>query len=631
MINIDEITNNNYNYSRIKLINPFNSRYALIGFDVPFYLKFPFNCKKYYNIMCLKMTTTKYIKFLEKIYKNENLCSSCKSKSKSWCGYCHEFFCVSCFGNHLQKCELNPKMVHRKFEGDYYKQINKINSIDDIPKNWNVCLCNKNEALFCCKHGLRCKNCLNCGCNDDYEAEQFRFYNLDVIFLKKGSEGFDIIKSIENDVKLFNENVTKIFLEYKEEIEKIKNESRKKRIIKHFMDLRKDFISYQKLKLIVINVLRKEPNINLLQMFYHFVNYKLTFNKFIYSKDLSLDENLSKLSNFFATQKPIIFSQKEEEKIYLIDKYLQLYKKESKNEGELNEKESLTHDTLPEAFFKYESTNINEVINYLNSTNIFTFYDKKADNLTKVYYIQLYENIIYKKSDIFQIEQYNDGDGILNRIYTLGFPKQKLSNNKWIFKMKTKEDYYICLLQFNEFKNIFELQIAEKAYSFEMLELINNKFIIYEKKDKNITKYKYPEDYRGRINVVDINTLYMEKTIIIPFDKYIIEKLFYLKKYKNFVFVSLSIPLLDLLILNYELNQINTIIEFINPIYPYLDLYYFRPYIYDIEELKDNKILLIGNQHFESDYPPNISLKYYFKLILNLDNFVIEMAENYET
>ena len=137
-------------------------------------------------------------------------------------------------------------------------------------------------------------------------------------------------------------------------------------------------------------------------------------------------------------------------------------------------------------------------------------------------------------------------------------------------------------------------------------------------------------NYRSRINVIDINSFHMEKNISIPFDKYIIEKLFYLKKYKNFVFVSLSIPLLDLLILNYKLNQINTIIELINPIYPNLSFYYFRPYIYDIEELKNNRILLIGKQHFESDYPPSICLKYDFKLILNLDNFNIEMAENYK-
>ena len=200
-----------------------------------------------------------------------------------------------------------------------------------------------------------------------------------------------------------------------------------------------------------------------------------------------------------------------------------------------------------------------------------------------------------------------------------------------IFKIKTKEDYYICLLQYIEYKNIYELQSVEKVYSFEILELIDNKFIIYEKKEESFYQFIYNEDYRGKINVIDINSFSIEKNIVIPFDKYIIEKLYYLKKYKNFVFVSLSIPLLDLLILNYELNQVNTVIELINPIYPYVSFYYFRPYIYEIKDLKDNKILLIGKQHFESDYPPNIRLKYDFKLILNLDNFKIEMAENYQT
>ena len=241
--------------------------------------------------------------------------------------------------------------------------------------------------------------------------------------------------------------------------------------MKHFTDIRKEFISYQKLKLIVINVLRKEQNINLLEIFYHFINYKLKFNKFIYSKELSLDKNLSKLSNFLATQKPIIFSQKEEkEKINLIDKYLELEKKESKNEEDLSEKYSIKVDNLPDAFFKYESDNINEILNYLNSTNIFHFYDIKDGNLTKVYTIQFCKNMLSQKNNIFQIEHNNDGNGFQNRIYILCFPKHKLSNNKWIFKMKTKEDYYICLLQYNEFKNNFELQLAKKVYSFEILE-----------------------------------------------------------------------------------------------------------------------------------------------------------------
>ena len=346
MINIEDIININYNYDNMNLINPFNSDYTFITFDNPFYLKFYLNCQDDFHIISIKMTISKYIEFLEKITnKNGNLCGLCKCITKSWCGYCQEFFCASCFEIHLKKCGINTKMISQKFEinneklikefydNGYDKQINKLNSIDNIPKNWKTCFCKKNEAIYCCEHGLRCKNCLKCGCSNDFEAENFRFFHLDVLFLKKESEGFDVIKSIENEVKLFNENVAQIYLEYKEEIEKIKNESRKKRIMKHFTDIRKEFISYQKLKLIVINVLRKEQNINLLEIFNHFINYKLKFNKFIYSKELSLDKNLSKLSNFLATQKPIIFSQKEEkENINLIDKYLELEKKESKNE-----------------------------------------------------------------------------------------------------------------------------------------------------------------------------------------------------------------------------------------------------------------------------------------------------------
>lgn len=250
MINIDEIININYDYDNMNLINPFNSEYTFITLVNPFYLQFSLNCDNYFNIIYIKMSVSKYIEFLEKINnKNGNLCGLCKCISKSWCGYCQEFFCDSCFEIHLKKCNLNTKMISQKYEIDnekliknfienaYDKQIKKINSIDDIPKNWEICFCKKNKVIYCCEHGLRCKNCFKCGCNNDFEAENFRFFYLDVLLLKKESEGFDVIKSIENEVKLFNENVAKIFLEYKEEIEKIENESRKKRIIKHFTDI----------------------------------------------------------------------------------------------------------------------------------------------------------------------------------------------------------------------------------------------------------------------------------------------------------------------------------------------------------------------------------------------------------
>ena len=56
-------------------------------------------------------------------------------------------------------------------------------------------------------------------------------------------------KYIENDIKNFNENIAHLFLKNKDKIE---NEDRKKRFIKHFIDLRNNFIAYQKLKIIII-------------------------------------------------------------------------------------------------------------------------------------------------------------------------------------------------------------------------------------------------------------------------------------------------------------------------------------------------------------------------------------------
>ena len=124
MINIDDIININYNYDNMNLINPFNSEYTFITLENPFYLKFSLNCDNYFNIIYIKMPISKYIEFLEKINnKNGNLCELCKCISKSWCGYCQEFFCDSCFEIHFKKCNLNTKMISQKYEIDNEKLI----------------------------------------------------------------------------------------------------------------------------------------------------------------------------------------------------------------------------------------------------------------------------------------------------------------------------------------------------------------------------------------------------------------------------------------------------------------------------------------------------------------------------
>ena len=52
------------------------------------------------------------------------------------------------------------------------------------------------------------------------------------------------------------------------------------------MDLRNNFIAYQKLKIIVINIMRKNQNMNLLKLYEHYQIYKLGFKKFVFRKDL---------------------------------------------------------------------------------------------------------------------------------------------------------------------------------------------------------------------------------------------------------------------------------------------------------------------------------------------------------
>ena len=58
------------------------------------------------------------------------------------------------------------------------------------------------------------------------------------------------------------------------------------------------------------------------------------------------------------------------------------------------------------------------------------------------------------------------------------------------------------------------------------------------------------------------------------------------------------------------------------------NFYEIVPYIYDIKELKNNKLLFYGKQRYERDYPPSFSYKYKFKIIYNYNNFDIELAEN---
>jgi hypothetical protein len=105
-------------------------------------------------------------------------------------------------------------------------------------------------------------------------------------------------------------------------------------------------------------------------------------------------------------------------------------------------------------------------------------------------------------------------------------------------------------------------------------------------------------------------------------------KFFILKNLENILLIPCIEPYLNLIMFDYELNQVNTIIELIKPIMPRDNFYEIVPYIYDIKELKNNKLLFYGKQRYERDYPPSFSYKYKFKIIYNYNNFDIELAEN---
>ena len=59
-----------------------------------------------------------------------------------------------------------------------------------------------------------------------------------------------------------------------------------------------------------------------------------------------------------------------------------------------------------------------------------------------------------------------------------------------------------------------------------------------------------------------------ENYIVKTFKNRYIENIFKLNNYKNIILIFLAKPLLNLLIYDYKLNQIETIVDLINPIIP---------------------------------------------------------------
>ena len=65
----------------------------------------------------------------------------------------------------------------------------------------------------------------------------------------------------------------------------------------------------------------------------------------------------------------------------------------------------------------------------------------------------------------------------------------------------------------------------------------------------------------------------------------------------------------------------------INPIIPFKEFLYYSPYIYEIKEINNNKIMFYGSQKKSEYYKSKIN-KYDFKIIFNYERLNIEYAEN---
>ena len=410
MISLEEILTN---IKDLKIINPFTFKYISLKFTDLYTLEiYSELTAPYYKDINLYMSTYKYTQFLEKLFKKnseENLCenNSCNSPAYFCCSSCHKFFCDSCAKLHsIEYCELNISKTHQKNMELYEKYKKNMLSLNDVQKNWKICECKKGGGLVTtyCEHGLRCENCFCISCDNDYAPENYRFVNLDMILFKFEVENLDYNKIIDvakNEIENFNNKIVKLFLENKDLIE---NESRKKRFEKHFLYLRRHFIAYQKIKFITYNSLKKDFNLHLRKLFLLFKYYKLEFKTFENDGNLSQDKNISKLSNFFAKQKPIFFIEKKEEKND--SEKLSEEKKSDRCDNEINEKNNNNRnnnknengeedDEIKSSYFYNETDDINVYNNYIESNNIFPFYDSHNQNLIS-YYIQFKKNFSKK-------------------------------------------------------------------------------------------------------------------------------------------------------------------------------------------------------------------------------------------
>ena len=652
---MEEIT---LDINELRIIDPFTFKYITVNLIDLSTLKFKLNSKfyypstykKYYKETFYTISTTKYLQMLQKIFnKNINICLSCKKNillDKYCCNLCHEWFCTSCCELHKEedsKHEKNlsdikldikysvlldeeiKKMEIEKLKKKLFKM--KFLCENDFQKNWEICECeNGGGRVTCyCKHGLKCENCkfdYAQVCNDCIMEpnKELRFFYLDVFFLKTELKYYDEIKILQKDIDNFNNNIANLFNENINNISN--NKTRAKRFRKHFNDLRYNFIAYQKLKLISINQLKKDQNYNLIQLFKKMKYFKICFKRYKYNEKLTKDENISKISNFFATQKPIYFyNYIRERSIKNIEKKSNI----SEQNNIISNKIEYQKKEYPEASFKIRTDTYsrNEDIEYYKLLEVFKFNSSIYGNMNyyddskKFYYLK------FKEKDInIKLEILSNASWCINSKFLI-----KLSDLKYLihiyFDYYYNNNYHNWIFIANlvdEIDIIYELDfIFDSKDLTEIIELEKKQKYLFYKIDK------YSHLNNNKIIIFDSNSPYHIAQKY--FNNFSIETIFKPNNYKNGIFIFTAMPLLNLIIFDYKFIQINTIIDLINPIIPFKEILYYSPYIYEIKEINNNKIMFYGSQKKSEYYKSKIN-KYDFKIIFNYERLNIEFAEN---
>ena len=374
----------------------------------------------------------------------------------------------------------------------------------------------------------------------------------------------------------------------------------------------------------------QDKNYHLIQLFKKMKYFNLCFKEFKYNEKLTRDENISKISNFFAKQKPIYFFDYINERSLKNISEEQNIKEDSKDKKSKSKKndDKAKNFKFPKTYLIEENTSYSnkEFYKYIELINIFKFTEFEDHNRSKSnkkigYSLKFKDKDLKKKIDIFYHKNYY----YYNYYYEKRIdckPIIKISDLKWIFRLDDQyhRNYWICITNLvDEIDNIFEAEfIIDCGKLNKTLELEKQKYYLIYKGLRN--KYNY---FVNNIIIFDPN--FPENYIVKKFKNRYIETIFKLNNFKNILLIFLAEPLLNLLIYDYKLNQVDTIIDLINPIIPFRILYCWRPYIYEIKELDNNKLIFYGSQRMYHTYK-----SYYFKIIFNYKNLDIEMAENIE-